>query len=140
MANVNDHLTTYKFDDASLNVTEGEKEKDSSSLRFSSGREISTPSLTLQRICGNLIIRGNRMEGRIIGTRKCPLEFVTLVNDEEETIADNPKYEDWAIHDQILIGWLYNSIEPDVASKIMEYETSKDLLESIRDLFGVKSK
>ncbi|TXG48382.1 hypothetical protein EZV62_027676 [Acer yangbiense] len=88
------------------------------------------------------VIRGNRMEGYITGAKKCPPEFIItdLEQEADETLEENPEYEDWIVHDQILLGWLYNSMEPDVASEVIGSETSKDLWESINTLFGLKTK
>ncbi|EEF34440.1 conserved hypothetical protein [Ricinus communis] len=71
------------------------------------------------------------MEGHIIGARKCPPEFITSLNNDEELVIDKLEYEDWTIRDQTLLGWLYNYIEPDVASEFVGYETSKDCEKSV---------
>ncbi|KAK0581835.1 hypothetical protein LWI29_018538 [Acer saccharum] len=88
------------------------------------------------------MIRGNRMEGYITGAKKCPPEFIItyLEQEADETLEENLEYEDWIVHDQILLGWLYNSMEPDVAFEVIGNETSKDLWESINTLFGLKTK
>ena len=44
------------------------------------------------------------------------------------------------VQDQILLGWLYDSIEVDIAAKVMGSETSKGLWDAVRDLFRVKNK
>ncbi|KAI9198055.1 hypothetical protein LWI28_009229 [Acer negundo] len=89
-----------------------------------------------------LVIHGNRMEGYITGAKKCPPEYIitNLEQEDDKTLEENPEYEDWIVHDQILLGWLYNSMEPDVASEVIKNETSKDLWESINTLFGLKTK
>ena len=43
-------------------------------------------------------------------------------------------------HDQILLGWIHNSIDIEVASELLGYETSKKFWEAIRDLFGVRNR
>lgn len=42
--------------------------------------------------------------------------------------------------DQLLLGWLYNSMTPDVATQVMGHQNSKNLWEVIHQLFGVHSK
>ena len=82
------------------------------------------------------------MEGFITGTKECPLEFIEVtekVADEVE-LNDKPKYKNWVAYDQILLGWLYNSIDIEVAFELIRYETSKLLCEAIRDFFGVRNK
>ncbi|KAI9198964.1 hypothetical protein LWI28_025163 [Acer negundo] len=88
------------------------------------------------------VIRGNRLEGFITRTQKCPPKYVpaTVSGEVSDEVQEYPKHEEWVIHDQILLGWLYNSIEPNVVSEVMCSETSKDLWDSIKDLFGIKTK
>lgn len=43
----------------------------------------------------------------------------------------NPKYEAWLVVDQLLLGWLYNSMTLEIATQVMGYEKPKDLLEAI---------
>ena len=52
----------------------------------------------------------------------------------------NSDYENWATQDQILLGWLYNSINVEVASEVMGNETSKDLWDALKTLFGVQNR
>ncbi|TXG47047.1 hypothetical protein EZV62_026341 [Acer yangbiense] len=72
------------------------------------------------------VIRGNRLEGFITGTRKCPPKYVPAIVSEEvsDEAQENPEHEEWVVQDQILLGC----------------ETSKDLWDSIKDLFGIKTK
>ncbi|KAI9178083.1 hypothetical protein LWI28_022537 [Acer negundo] len=88
------------------------------------------------------VIRGNRMEEFITGAKQCPHEFIEVTGEEsiKTELEDNPDYEEWIVQDQILLGWIYNSIDIDVASELMGYETSKQLWDAIRDLFGVKNR
>jgi hypothetical protein len=88
------------------------------------------------------VIRGNKMEGFITGAKQCPLEFieVTIEGAIKSELQNNPEYENWVAQDQILLGWIYNSIDIEVASELMGYETSKQLWEAIRDLFGLKNR
>lgn len=88
------------------------------------------------------VIKGNRLEGYITGSKPCPPEFIKPEKDEsdEGELVENPDFEDWMVRDQILLGWLYNSMEPDVASEVMGFETSKSLWDAVKDLFGVKTR
>ena len=52
----------------------------------------------------------------------------------------NPKYEQWVTSDMLLLGWIYNSMVPDVALQLMGFNTAKDLWEAIQNLFGIKSR
>ena len=73
------------------------------------------------------VIKGNRLEWFITGTKKCPLEFVATGKGDDAELSENPEYENWVVQDQILLGWLYNFIEPDLAAEILGNETSKEL-------------
>ena len=88
------------------------------------------------------IIRGNWLEGYIIGAKQWPFEFV--INTTEETlegeISKSPEFQKWMVQDQILLRWLYNFMEADIAIEVMGIETSKGLWDAIRDLFGVKNR
>lgn len=33
----------------------------------------------------------------------------------------NPTYESWMVVDQLLLGWLYNSMSPEIATQVMGY-------------------
>lgn len=46
------------------------------------------------------IIRGNRLEGFLDGSRECPSKFVAI----EDGHKLNEKYEEWHVMDQILLG------------------------------------
>lgn len=42
--------------------------------------------------------------------------------------------------DQLLLGWLYNSMIPEVAIQVMGYENAKDLWSAVQELFGIQSR
>ncbi|KAK0599392.1 hypothetical protein LWI29_004859 [Acer saccharum] len=89
-----------------------------------------------------LVIRGNRLEGFIIGTKTCPPEFLSsaIENSTDVEVHLNPDYEYWVTQDQNLLGWLYNSIDVEVASEVIGNETSKDLWDALKTLFGVQTR
>ncbi|XP_038875135.1 uncharacterized protein LOC120067668 [Benincasa hispida] len=70
-----------------------------------------------------LILRGYRLEGHL--------------SDEQSL---NPLYEAWVTADQLLLGWLYNSMAPEVAVQLMGFENAKSLWDAIHSLFGVQSR
>ena len=74
-------------------------------------------------------MRGNILEGFIIGTKQCPYEFVINISEKasEGESFENLEYEDWMVQDQILLDWLYNSMEADIVAEVMGFETSKSL-------------
>ncbi|KAI9187084.1 hypothetical protein LWI28_024205 [Acer negundo] len=64
---------------------------------------------------------GNRLEGFITGARKYPPKFIpaTVIEEVTDEVEENPEHEEWVVQDQILLGWLYNSIKPDVVAEVM---------------------
>lgn len=52
------------------------------------------------------VIRGNKLEGFILGTKQRPDMFI-CENDEEKL---NLAFEGWSTVDKLLLGWLYNTI------------------------------
>ncbi|KAL5583388.1 hypothetical protein UlMin_015830 [Ulmus minor] len=81
------------------------------------------------------------LEGFITGAAKCPSQFITTAEEGDSIgVVENPDYEEWVVQDQILLGWLYNSMEADLATEFMGSETSRELWESMKSLFGVKTK
>ncbi|KAL5563628.1 hypothetical protein UlMin_033375 [Ulmus minor] len=86
------------------------------------------------------VIRGNRLEGFIKGTKECPPEFIIKEDFGFEEVHLNPDYENWIAQDQTLLGWLYNSINVEVASEVMGNESSEDLWKALETLFGVQTR
>ena len=54
-----------------------------------------------------------------------------MINTTEETlegeISKSPEFQKWMVQDQILLRWLYNFMEADIAIEVMGIETSKGL-------------
>ncbi|KAL5546518.1 hypothetical protein UlMin_006205 [Ulmus minor] len=83
------------------------------------------------------ILRGYNLEGLILGTMPCPSATTTVVSTGGTTTTlPNPEYELWMSKDQLVLGWLYNSIQPKVASRVMGHKTSMSLWEAIKNYFG----
>ncbi|KAL5775861.1 hypothetical protein ACOSP7_013418 [Xanthoceras sorbifolium] len=55
------------------------------------------------------IIHGYKLDGYLLGTKPCPPKFLpaTTMNNY---LSLNLAYEDWLVHDQLLLGWLFSSI------------------------------
>lgn len=75
------------------------------------------------------IIRRNKLEGFITEAKTNPSEYIekTIERTTEVEIIVNSEFEDWFAQDQMSWGWLYNSIEINVAAELMDYTTSKQL-------------
>lgn len=82
------------------------------------------------------IIRGCKLDGYILGTKECPQEFI-IVADSNKT--KNPSFEEWVADDQMLLGWLLNSMTTDIATQLMHCENSKQLWDEAQSLAGAQS-
>lgn len=82
------------------------------------------------------IIRGSKLDGYILGTKKCPEEYITEGSDKKT----NPAYDEWVANDQQIIGWLFNSMTEDIATQLLHCETSKELWEGAQSLAGAHTK
>ena len=112
------------------------------------------------------ILRGYKIEGYMLGHIPCPSMYVSrptvssTTQSTVETTAEmassqtmasssmstpteevvNPGFEAWLVVDQLLLGWMYNSMTLEIATKLMGFEHSKDLWDAIQELFGIQSR
>lgn len=52
----------------------------------------------------------------------------------------NLKFEEWVTHDQMLLGWLYNSMTLEVISQVLRCKTSQELWKAVKDFSGAQSR
>lgn len=52
----------------------------------------------------------------------------------------NPEHNVWLAADQLLVGWLYNSMTPEVAAQLMGYDEAKLLWDAIQEYIGIQSR
>lgn len=57
---------------------------------------------------------------------------------EKEPIFDSPDYEAWFSKDQLVLSWILNSMEQNVAEIFSYSESSLDLWEAVRDMYENK--
>lgn len=82
------------------------------------------------------VIRGNRLDAFINGNNTCPSETGATA----KGLEPNPKFDEWVVTDQLLLGWLYSSISVDVAAPFINYKTSHELWTNIEELAGAANK
>lgn len=82
------------------------------------------------------VIRGHKMEGYLLGTKHCPPKTIA----EGTMIKPNPAYKEWVSFDQLLMGWIYNTLTPNIASQLIGYTTSSGLWTAIRSLAGAHTR
>lgn len=82
------------------------------------------------------IIRGNKLEGFLNGTKPCPLQFIQ----EDGKTKLKPEFEDWVAIDQLLFGWLLNPMQPEVSSQMVSVSSAAGLWEATRQHAGAQTK
>lgn len=85
------------------------------------------------------LARGAKLDGYILGIKKCPEEFI-IEGDKEKK---NPAHDqDWVTNDQQHLGWLFlfNSMRKDIATQLLHCETSKELWDEAQSLAGLNIK
>uniref|UniRef100_A0A803NLS7 Retrotransposon Copia-like N-terminal domain-containing protein n=1 Tax=Cannabis sativa TaxID=3483 RepID=A0A803NLS7_CANSA len=99
---------------------------------------------TLWRTMVFTIVRGHRLDGYLTGARSRPPETIPSVLDSDENVGfgvqTNPNFEQWIIHDQLLLGWLYGSMTEEIPTKVMGSESSVALWSALQALYGAHSK
>ncbi|KAI4297688.1 hypothetical protein L6164_037568 [Bauhinia variegata] len=78
------------------------------------------------------MLRGHKLDSYILGTKPCPEPFII----GESGRKTNPVYEEWVTNDQLLLGWLLNSISQEIATQLLHCQTSNELWEATQSLFG----
>ncbi|KZV34405.1 hypothetical protein F511_34028, partial [Dorcoceras hygrometricum] len=86
------------------------------------------------------IIRGNKLDGYVLGTKLCPPEFLPRTTPGSTVKIPNPEYEEWLSNDQLLLGWLYSTMSSDIASQLMQKATSKELWDGAKELSGAQTR
>lgn len=82
------------------------------------------------------MVRGNRLEDFIFGSNPCPPATVTTTSGSEP----NPKFEEWIVTDQLLLGWLYNLISVDIAIQLINCKKNRELWCNIEEMAGATTK
>ena len=86
-------------------------------------------------------IRGHNLQGLVLGTKTCPPEFLTVVDEAGKSKAiPNPEYENWNREDQLLLSWLLSTLTTSNLRSVTRIGTSRGLWAALEKLFAVKSK
>ncbi|XP_038904321.1 uncharacterized protein LOC120090675 [Benincasa hispida] len=87
---------------------------------------------------------GESMSTRSTGVGVAPLSAEgssgSGASSSSTTLEVNPQYRAWMAVDQLLLGWLYNSMTPKIAIQVMGFECARDLWINIQQLFGIQSR
>lgn len=90
------------------------------------------------------IIRGHNLEGYLLGIKQCPQEFIatqtTFNGGEAVETTQNLEYNKWISTDQLLMGWLYSSMTPEIAMRVMKCTSSNILWTTVEKSYGILNK
>ncbi|XP_038887140.1 uncharacterized protein LOC120077331 [Benincasa hispida] len=92
----------------------------------------------LQPIVGESIPTGSTRVGAAL--RSTEGNSSSGASSSSTALEVNPQYEAWMVVDQLLLGWLYNSMTPEVTIQVMGCGCAKDLWTSIQQLFVLQSR
>ncbi|KAL5767335.1 hypothetical protein ACOSQ2_014118 [Xanthoceras sorbifolium] len=85
-------------------------------------------------------IRALELDDFISSLKVCPSKHVAgPVSDGVHTIVINPTYTAWRRADQLLLGWLFSTINPEVIEQITECTTTFKAWDMIENLYSQKS-
>lgn len=56
------------------------------------------------------IIRGDKLDGHVLGSKPCPPEFLPRTTPGSTVKIPNPEFEEWVSNHQLLLGWLYSTM------------------------------
>ncbi|KAK4256226.1 hypothetical protein QN277_009120 [Acacia crassicarpa] len=82
------------------------------------------------------IIKGHKLESFLNGSKPCPPQF-TIV-DGKSTL--NPDFEDWVAADQLVFGWLLDTMTLEVSSQMTEVSTAAGLWAAAKEVAGAQTK
>lgn len=78
-----------------------------------------------------------------MGKSPAPKHFIIIPPCKEDhtgLVLPNLEYDIWLVADQLLVGWLYNSMMPEVTAQVMGYDEAKLLWDAIQEYFGIQSR
>ncbi|KAL5799441.1 hypothetical protein ACOSQ4_032325 [Xanthoceras sorbifolium] len=84
------------------------------------------------------VIRGYKLDGYLLGTKPCPPKFLRATTTDNYPSL-NPAYEDWVIHDQLLLGWLLSSMSESILAKVVGLTTSHKVWTKLETVFANQS-
>lgn len=82
------------------------------------------------------IIKGNRLEWYLDGSNPCPPKTIEI----EEGSKINNKFEEWQVMDQTLLGCLYSSLSLDIATQMINCNSSQELWKNVQNLVRASTK
>ncbi|KAL2524524.1 Uncharacterized protein Adt_09578 [Abeliophyllum distichum] len=84
------------------------------------------------------VVRGHGLEGYLLGSKVCPPQFINSqitpeIGSTMEMIP-NPEYSRWISVDQLLMGWMYSSMTPEIVMRVMGCNSLSELWKAINEI------
>lgn len=95
-------------------------------------------SNTSQRLCSVLLNEFNYLPwSRAVTIALGGRSKLGFINGKEKApVFDSPEYEIWLSKDQLVMSWILNSMERNIVEIFSYSESSLDLWEALRDMYG----
>lgn len=81
------------------------------------------------------ILRGQKVDGFILGIKAQSPEFIEVTTETEKRLEPNPLYEEWITIDQALCGWLFGSMTPAIVADVVSFKTSREVWKALEKVF-----
>lgn len=87
-------------------------------------------------------IKGNGLEGFITGANQCPDQYCNQINESSSSAnagsnsrTENLAFATWIRTDQLLLSWMFSSIQENLLTFVIHYVSSKELWDSLTRMF-----
>ncbi|WVZ67619.1 hypothetical protein U9M48_016671 [Paspalum notatum var. saurae] len=87
-------------------------------------------------------IRSAQLVGILEGTTKAPAKTLKIIADDKKTEVDvpNPEYETWLVKDQLLLGYLLNSLTKEVLAPVATLSSAAEVWATLEGMYAAQSR
>ncbi|KAL5567291.1 hypothetical protein UlMin_030455 [Ulmus minor] len=79
------------------------------------------------------VIRGHKLDAYLLGSLPCPPKLIpaepTTQGEAGIGLKLNPEYKQWVVNNQLLMSWLYESMNESVITQVMGCSTSTNFIQ-----------
>ena len=65
-----------------------------------------------------------------------PPKYVSDLASDGEALVVNVDYMNWMRSDQLLLGWLFSTIDKEVLAQVIQYESSVEVWSALESLYS----
>lgn len=91
-------------------------------------------------------IKGNGLESFITGANQCPYQYITQIGAASSSSTtgsgsrvENPTFTIWIKTDQLLLSWMFSSIQENLLAAVIPCVSSQKLRETLSRMFTSQS-